>query len=94
MIPVHQLTKLSHHIHRSSKNSPKQFQTKMYVGYDKREQQGMDFFTRGNIIMNYGFIFARSNNLNFKDLNDAFYSYKHNVFSFLTHKVFDFTDAN
>ncbi len=53
----------------------------MYVGYDKREQQGMDIFTRGNLIMNYGFIFARSNNLNFKDLNDAFYSYKHNVFS-------------
>lgn len=51
----------------------------------QRGQQGMDFLTKGSIIMVYGLILARSNGLKLKHLNDGFVSYKHTAFHHTRH---------
>ncbi len=45
------------------KKSQKQFLTNISVDFDVRRQQGMDFFTGGSIIMEYG-ILARIHHTN------------------------------
>ncbi len=51
----------------------------MLVDFDVK-QQGMDFFTEGSVIMNYGlWIMAKSEHLKLEHL-DSFVSYKHSAF--------------
>ncbi len=59
----------------------------MFVDFDVREQQGIDFFTGGSVIMNYGLIFSPYFHSYFKKV-------KLNLLSDTNMQVFTSQDVN
>ncbi len=70
------------------KNRPKQICGWIF---DVRGQQGMYFFTRGSIIMDYGLV---SDALKLKPHDDGFVSYKHAAFGFTRCYLMDWSGVD